>query len=240
MGIVSPQAVVAAGLKALLGDGDQGWEVVVEPDGAAPPDVVLYDVISLHQGDGHDLDLLVQQTESQVIAVGRDLRPDLQARALGRGAVAAISLGVSAEELVDVVRDALDGRLDTSPIARRLDADVPLGREAGLSSRESSVLRLIVQGYTNLEIAQRLYLSINSIKTYIRTTYRKIGVSSRQQAVTWAIQHGFPIERDGEGEYDVPPVLQTVVQTAVQPGAQPVAQPDAQPDAQPVAQLVAD
>ena len=60
------------------------------------------------------------------------------------------------------------------------------------------MLRLIVQGYTNQEISERLYLSINSIKTYIRTTYRKLGVGSRQQAVTWAIQHGFPIERDEE------------------------------------------
>ena len=76
----------------------------------------------------------------------------------------------------------------------------PLGREAGLSGRESSVLRLIVQGHTTCEIAERLHLSINSIKTYIRTTYRKIGVKSRLQAVTWAIQHGFPIEREEPGE----------------------------------------
>ena len=58
------------------------------------------------------------------------------------------------------------------------------------------MLRLIVLGHTDQEIADRLYLSINSIKTYIRTTYRKLGVASRQQAVTWAIQHGFPIEPD--------------------------------------------
>ena len=93
---------------------------------------------------------------------------------------------------------ALAGTLDESPVARRQDCGLPLGREAGLSGRESNVLRLIVQGYTNQDIADRLYLSINSIKTYIRTTYRKLDVSSRQQAVTWAIQHGFPIERDDE------------------------------------------
>ena len=58
------------------------------------------------------------------------------------------------------------------------------------------MLRLIVQGHTNQEIAERLFLSINSIKTYIRTTYRKLGVRTRQQAVTWAIQHGFPIAPD--------------------------------------------
>ena len=195
VGIVSPHVVVATGLHTLLSSNGATWDVVIEPDGVAVPDLVLYDVISLHEGDGADLDQLVK-TEAPVIALGRDLRPDLQARALDRGAVAAIPIGVSAAELVAVVRDALDGRIDESPVARRLDGDVPLGREVGRSARESSVLRLIVQGYTNLEIADLLYLSINSIKTYIRTTYRKIGVRSRQQAVTWAIQHGFPIERD--------------------------------------------
>ena len=196
VGIVSPQTVVATGLLAMLAAADGAWELVLEPDGVVATDVVLYDVMALHHGNGHDLDHLVRQPGTVVIAVGRDLRPDLQAQALSRGAVASISIGVSADELVAVLADALEGRLEESSVAHTIDPDVPLGREAGLSARESNVLRLIVQGYSNLEIAEQLYLSINSIKTYIRTTYRKIGVSSRQQAVTWAIQHGFPIERD--------------------------------------------
>jgi DNA-binding NarL/FixJ family response regulator len=198
VGIVSPQGVVAAGLQAILAS--QGaWDVVLEPDG----DLVLYDVMALHEGDGADLDVLVKQDGAIVLAVGRDLRPDLEAEALKRGARAAISLGVSARDLVAVVRDSLDGRLGDPDVVRRLDGSVPLGQEVGLSGRESNVLRLIVQGYSNVEIAERLFLSINSIKTYIRTTYRKIGVGNRQQAVTWAIQHGFPIDRD-DSEQDPP------------------------------------
>ena len=54
------------------------------------------------------------------------------------------------------------------------------------------VLALIVQGRTNQEIAEECFLSINSIKTYIRSAYRKVGISHRAQAVAWAIQHGFP------------------------------------------------
>jgi DNA-binding NarL/FixJ family response regulator len=200
IGVLSPQPVVAAGLHTLLAQGDVAWQVVREPDGTTPPDVVLYDVLLLHTGDGSDLDDLVKKEASVVIAVGRDLRPDLQAQALDRGARAAIPLGVSAEELVLVVRAALVGSLEESGVARRSDRDVPLGSEVGLSRRESGVLRLIAQGYSNQEIADRLFLSINSIKTYIRTTYRKIGVSSRQQAVTWAFQHGFPIVRDETDE----------------------------------------
>ena len=45
------------------------------------------------------------------------------------------------------------------------------------------MLALITQGLSNQEIADRTYLSINSVKTYIRTAYRKIGVTRRSQAV---------------------------------------------------------
>ena len=48
------------------------------------------------------------------------------------------------------------------------------------------------------EIARALYLSPNSIKTYVRTAYRKIGAASRSQAVSWAIRHGFPTHRETE------------------------------------------
>jgi DNA-binding NarL/FixJ family response regulator len=202
VGIVSPQEVVESGLRVLLDGVDDDWEVVSEGDGASAPDVVLYDVLWLHEGDGSDLEHLLRQNGSVVIAVVRDLRPDLEAQALDRGVAAAISIGVSGKELADVVRSALAGTLHESPLARRLDSERLLGSEAGLSVRESSVLRLIVQGHTNQEIAERLFLSINSIKTYIRTTYRKLGVRTRQQAVTWAIQHGFPIAPDAVRDND--------------------------------------
>ena len=59
-----------------------------------------------------------------------------------------------------------------------------------LSARERDVLELIAAGLSNQEIAERLYVSINSVKTYIRAAYRKIGVERRSQAVVWAVQHG--------------------------------------------------
>ena len=45
-------------------------------------------------------------------------------------------------------------------------------------------------GLSNDEIARRLYLSINSVKTYIRSAYRKIGVTRRTQAAMWWVEHG--------------------------------------------------
>ena len=65
------------------------------------------------------------------------------------------------------------------------------GRSAGLSSREAEILALITQGLSNQEMADRLFVSINTIKTYVRSTYRKIGVERRAQAVLWGVDNGF-------------------------------------------------
>jgi DNA-binding NarL/FixJ family response regulator len=69
------------------------------------------------------------------------------------------------------------------------------GQALGLSERESEVLALICQGLSNDDITKRAYLSINTVKTYIRTLYRKIGVTSRTQAVLWGLDHGFEPDR---------------------------------------------
>jgi hypothetical protein len=50
---------------------------------------------------------------------------------------------------------------------------------------------LILQGRSNQEVAAETFLSLNSVKTYIRSAYRKIGVHHRAQAAVWAMQHGF-------------------------------------------------
>ena len=51
---------------------------------------------------------------------------------------------------------------------------------------------------SNQQIADECFLSINSVKSYIRSAYRRIGATSRSQAVVWCIQHGFepPSEDD--------------------------------------------
>lgn len=65
------------------------------------------------------------------------------------------------------------------------------GKTEGLTERQSEVLALIVAGLSNSDIADRLYLSVNTIKAYIRTAYNKMGVTSRSTAVLWGIDHGF-------------------------------------------------
>src|SRR6476620_12018897 len=66
------------------------------------------------------------------------------------------------------------------------------GRGEGLSDRESEILALITQGKSNAEVAAQTYLSPNTVKSYIRTIYRKIEVGSRTQAVLWDVTMDSP------------------------------------------------
>lgn len=93
------------------------------------------------------------------------------------GAAACVPLRAGVEQIVALVEAAAH-----PPVAR---ADL-----VGLTGREVQVLALIAEGLTNQEIADRVYISINSVKTYVRAAYRKIGVNSRSQAAVWSIQHG--------------------------------------------------
>lgn len=81
------------------------------------------------------------------------------------------------------------GDLDETDVLSRWPGD-----EHGLSARESEVLVLICQGLSNAEISQRSYIGINTVKSYIRSAYRKIGVTTRPQAVIWGLTHGFATE----------------------------------------------
>jgi DNA-binding NarL/FixJ family response regulator len=78
------------------------------------------------------------------------------------------------------------------------------GHEYGLSAREAEMLALICQGATNDEIARTCYLTINSVKTYIRNAYRKIGVERRSQAILWGIGHQMMPTTSVEPEETVP------------------------------------
>jgi DNA-binding CsgD family transcriptional regulator len=63
-----------------------------------------------------------------------------------------------------------------------------------LTTRERETLALIATGRSNDEIAQEMQISLNSVKSYIRSAYRKTGVQSRSQAVLWAVTHGVRVE----------------------------------------------
>jgi len=199
--VYSPQQVVHQGLVALLERHPDRVEVVGLPrsDHDVDPDVVLYDVLALLDGDTDSLQFLIEKTAAKVLAVGRDLRPDLAATALATGADGFFSIGADELELLEAVESAgtgwEQGDIGPNPIVGSVGSGTwaqTIGTDVGLTDRELDVLAKIAEGHSNHDIARQLYLSINSVKTYIRTAYRKIGATSRSQAVSWAIRHGLP------------------------------------------------
>jgi DNA-binding NarL/FixJ family response regulator len=194
--IRTTQRVVDLGLRSMLERTNAPFEITTEGPVGAQPDLVLYDVINLNDSSGEDLEMLLKHSISTVIAINRTLKPELGTRARERGVEWAITLDISEEDLVRVIQDAVAGNLDSEGnVATEWDARDYLGRDVGLSPRETSVLQLVVMGRSNQEIAHELFLSINSVKTYIRSTYRKIGATSRGQAILWAVRQGFLTER---------------------------------------------
>jgi DNA-binding NarL/FixJ family response regulator len=203
--VLSPYPIVVEGLTAMLGRHSHRVEVVdvVPTADQEEPDVVLYDVAGLAESDDEVLDHLVKKSACVVLAVGRDLRPDLLGQALALSVDGFFSMNVTEAELLAAVDSATTGwqtgDAGPDPVVGSSDSEQRahrLGVDAALSDREAEVLSLIARGLTNDEIARKCFLSINSVKTYIRTSYRKIGVRSRSQAVAWAVQHGFATHHD--------------------------------------------
>jgi len=208
--IVNDYEIVIAGVAALLAPFPERVRVV-ELDSQLPVisdvDIILYDTFGQVQGDGVDLETLVNGGRAKVVVFSWNVDGQLVERTLARGAAGYLSKELAAKEMIDAIEAVARGEsvrpvsIEPSRSSSRSEriAGVWPGHEHGLSAREA----LITQGLSNDEIAKMTYLSINSVKTYIRGAYRKIGISRRSQAVIWGMQHGF--EPDTTRVLEAPP-----------------------------------
>lgn len=152
-------------------------------------DVILYDTFGRLPEDDVKLSRMIAQNAAKVVVYSWEDYPEEAARRAG--AAGYLHKGLGATDLVAAIIAIHDGG---QPAPSGGDDEIVRtwpGQSLGLSQREAEMLTFIARGLTNDEIARRSYLSINTVKTYIATAYRKIGVSSRSQAVAWCYQHGF-------------------------------------------------
>jgi DNA-binding NarL/FixJ family response regulator len=158
-------------------------------------DIVLYDSFAQPESDHEEITTLVSNPRARrVVVYTWNFHPDLIESARAKGANGYLSKTLPARELVTALEAVHAGETVISDVPARTRTAIGLdwpGRGEGLSDRESEILALITQGKSNAEVAALTYLSPNTIKSYIRTIYRKIDVASRTQAVLWGVSHGF-------------------------------------------------
>jgi DNA-binding NarL/FixJ family response regulator len=140
-----------------------------------------------------------QRFPSRMVAFGWDCTPEAVSTEMSRGAAGFVSKYLPSRRLVWNLLQISEGRVVVDAWTGQSAAPQQPAEKWPLTQRETEVLSMIASGRANREIAEETNLSINSVKSYIRGAYAKIEVSSRSQAVLWAIQHGLLVS----GESDV-------------------------------------
>ena len=195
LAIVDDYAVVVAGVSAFLAD----EHIDVVETGASRPvvtdvDIVLFDTFGQIEGQGIDLKDFVRDSGARVVVYSWNLQPEMVRQALADGARGYLSKVLTGPEIARALERVAAGEVVVLVGDHETSAggagDWP-GRAFGLTSREAEMIALITQGLSNQQIAERVFITLNTVKTFIRSAYRKIEVTSRTQAVLWGVENGF-------------------------------------------------
>lgn len=197
--LVDDHAVVRSGLGAflsvipdlqLVGEAENGDEAVVRC-GLLKPDVILMDLM-MPGTDGVAATRLIREKypNVHVLALTSFQEDGLVQGAMQAGATGYLMKNVSARELANAIRSAHAGRMTLSPEAAEalVHANAQAKETEGLTEREHEVLKLMVDGLNNAQIAENLVVSLSTVKYHISNILMKLGVENRVAAVTMAIQ----------------------------------------------------
>jgi DNA-binding NarL/FixJ family response regulator len=190
VGVYDEPELIVSGVNAMLARSSPAADVVTVSHGADPTkvDVVLCDPVGRAIQIEEYLTGVAALTMAPVLVFTWSISPSSVRRSLAAGARGFLSKGATSDDLAAAVEIVARGETVTPA------TNGPVGTPAGvaeLSTREAEVLDLICRGMSNLEIAEQLFVSVNSVKTYVRQIYQKIGAARRAQAVAWGLAHGF-------------------------------------------------
>lgn len=194
--VVNDYSVIVAGVSAFLAPFSDRIEIVNRQrstSGVVAVDVALYDSFASPLGSNARLETILQDpTVTSVAIYSFASDPDAIRDSLAAGARGFLSKSLSAADLVNGIEQIAAGRRVTATGVGEptMGPDRWPAKEVGLSPREAEMIALIVQGLSNDQIAEWCYLSLNTVKTYIRSAYRKMGVTTRAQAVAWGVGRG--------------------------------------------------
>ena len=172
------------------GDGEEAVRLCEE----LRPDVVLMDLVMPGtSGIEATRRVLASCPDTRVVALTSFTDEDLIGETLRAGAIGYLMKNVSADQLAAAVRNAYAGRSTLAPeaadaLVRAVSAPSP-GADS-LTAREQQVLKLMADGLTNADIAERLVIGVATVKTHVSSVMSKLGVSTRTEATATAIRRG--------------------------------------------------
>jgi DNA-binding NarL/FixJ family response regulator len=195
------------GLKSLMRTREDMVEVVGEAASGKEakqlaeelrPDVILMDIY-MPEGDGLQVTREIKKKYPNINVVMLTSSEDDEHlyEAVQLGASGYLLKSLDADELFNLLHGVMHGEAAmTRAMAKRLlkriakrTSDLEKGEET-LTERELAVLRLIARGASNSEIGEKLFISVNTVKTHLRNILQKLKLDNRTQAATYAVQHG--------------------------------------------------
>jgi len=195
--IVDDHPVVREGLAALIerredmtvvGEANNGREAI-ESFRRFTPDVTLLD-LRMPEVDGVTAITGIREiapTARIIVLTTYDSDEDIY-RGLRAGAKAYLLKDTPPQELLDTIRAVHGGQTRIPPDVAAKLAERMTGPE--LTNRELDVLRLLMAGMSNKQIAAALFISEGTVKTHVNNILGKLGASDRTQAVTTALKRG--------------------------------------------------
>jgi DNA-binding NarL/FixJ family response regulator len=207
--LVDDHEMVIEGLRAMLAAFSDRVRVVGHAVGAEralaviddlKPDIVLCDV-RMQGSSGLDLCNALRERDPQRKVVMLSVYDDEQYlfQAMRVGASGYLLKSISSDELVRQLESVNGGQtaIDPGMAARAVDTAARIQRDEfwpgarqGLTQRESEILSYVVNGLSNRGIANKLVIGDETVKSHLRSIYRKLGVSDRTGAVATALREG--------------------------------------------------
>jgi len=138
-------------------------------------------------------DLVQVRPQAKIVLLTGDTDEAVLHDAISAGASGFVLKTARPEQVLRALRDAAAGNFALDPsvaatVARWAALSAKPSKRAGdiqLSSREREIAQLAAQGLTNQQIADRLFVSPETVKTHLRNVFRKLGVADRQELRTW-------------------------------------------------------
>jgi NarL family two-component system response regulator LiaR len=176
----------------LVGEARNGVEAV-NLCHRSKPDVILMDLMMPEMdGIAATRAILADYPDIQIIAMTSFEDEELVQGVLAAGAISYLLKNVTADELAGAIRAASLGKSTLSPEAARVlvQATRPTKQPwLELTEREMEALKLVVQGQSNQQIADAMVISVATVKAHVSNILSKLQVSSRAEAIAYAIKH---------------------------------------------------